>query len=136
MKVIIIGCNRAEIIPIKVANQNKHFLESRAQLYKIAPDALTRMRIIKDGKEEDSEEVLVFRENSIAPYHSHGVPHDPEGILSEIDEHKLLGPDPSPLGRSIAWIKEARSTWGTVAPMLPAALAVVILAWALLKGGA
>ena len=136
MKVIIVGCNRAEIIPIKVANQNKHFLESRGQLYKVAPDALTRMRMIKDGREEDSEEVLVYRENSITPYHSHGVPHDQERILAEIDEHKLMGSDPSPLGRSIAWIKEARSTWGTVAPMLPAALAVVILAWALLKGGA
>lgn len=135
MKVIIIGCNRAEIIPIKTMNQNKHFLESRGQLYKVAPDALTRMRIIKDGKEEDSEEVVIYRENSIIPYHSHGVPHDQERILAEIDEHKLMGPEPSPLGRAMPWIKEARGAWGSLVPMLPAAGAVIILAWALLTGG-
>lgn len=136
MKVIIIGCNRAEIVTIKTMNQNKHFLESRGQLYKVAPDALTRMRIIKDGKEEDSEEVVIYRENSIVPYHSHGVPHDQERILAEIDEHKLMGPDPSPLGRVRPWIKEARSSWTALAPMIPAIGAVIILAWAMLKGGA
>ena len=136
MKVIIIGCNRAEIIQIKAMNQNKHFLESRGQLYKVAPDALTRMRIIKDGREEDSDEVVIYRENSIEPYHSHGVPHDQERILAEIDEHKLMGPDPSPLGRVTPWIREARNSYNTLLPMIPAAVAMVILAWALLKGGA
>lgn len=135
MKVIIVGCNRAEIVTIKAMNQNKHFLESRGQLYKVAPDALTRMRIIKDGKEEDSEEVVIYRENSIRPYHAHGVPHDQERILAEIDEHKLMGPDPSPLGRVRPWISEARKNYNLIVPMLPMALAVVILAWALLKGG-
>ena len=135
MKVIIVGCNRAEIITIKAINQNKHFLESRGQLYKVAPDALTRMRIIKDGEEEDSEEVVVYRENSIRPYHPRGVPHDQERILAEIDEHKLMGPDPSPLGRVRPWISEARGAYNTLLPMLPMALSVVILAWALLKGG-
>ena len=36
----------------------------------------------------------------------------------------------------MAWIREARTTWGALTPILPAALALIILAWALLKGGA
>lgn len=133
MKVIIIGSNRAEIIDVKISDLDKHFIQSRGQLYKVWPDALTRMRIVKDGEEFESDEAIIYKENAICPYHPRGVPHDKDRILAEIDEHKLVGDGIGGIfGRFSFIIKSARSTWKSAAPLIPVAGALIILAWAMM----
>lgn len=134
MMVIIIGANRAELYKVKANEQDKHFIQSKGQLYKVYPDGLRRMRIYgADGKEKDSEEVLVYPENGIVPYKPTTTPYDADRILAEIDGHKeargmggLLGPT--------AYIKAGVDMWKQIRPILPMLIAVVVVAYAFVSG--
>ena len=88
MMMIILGRNRAELSTIKAADYDKHFFQERKQAYRMFPDGFTRMRIYKDGIEQESEEVYVYAENGIVPRVTHGLDYSAEAIMSDIDFHK------------------------------------------------
>lgn len=134
MMVIIVGANRAELYKVKTSEQGKHFIQSKGQLYKVYPDGLRRMRVYgADGKEKESEEVLVYSENSIVPYKPGTTPYTADRILAEIDGHKeargmggILGP--------AAYIKAGADMWRGIRPMLPMIIAVIVVAYAFISG--
>lgn len=132
MMVIIIGSNRAEMCKVPVKDLNRHFYMTRGQLYKVYPDGLTRMRIIDaDGRERESEEVIVYSENSIAPYHCRHVSYDKDRILAEIDEHKLMGAQKT-IWPYRVYFTQAKSIWRELAPVFPMLVAGIVLLYAFL----
>lgn len=131
--VIIIGRNRAELCKVPVKDLDKHFFMTRRQLYKVYPDGLSRMRIYDaDGNEQESEEVIVYSENAIVPYHPLHVDYSPDRQLAEIDEHKLMGSTGSTVWPYRIYFTEARNAWRQIGPMFPLIVAGVILLYALL----
>ena len=88
MMMIILGRNRAELTTIKSVDYDKHFFQERKQAYRMFPDGFTRMRIIIDGIEQESEEVYVYAETGIVPHVTHGLDYSAEAIMSDIDFHK------------------------------------------------
>ena len=132
MMVIIIGSNRAELCEVPVKDLGKHFFMSRGQLYKVYPDGLSRMRVYDEGGvEQESEEVIVYAENAIVPYHPRHVCYDPDRILAEIDEHKLMGARRTVFPYRI-YFTEAKNIWRDIAPMFPLIVGGLVLLWALL----
>ena len=134
MMIIIVGSNRAELCKVPTKDLEKHFFLTRGQLYKVYPDGLSRMRVYAtDGTEQESEEVLVYAENAIVPYHPKHVDYSQDRILAEIDEHKLMGSQKAVWPYRI-YFTQARSIWREIGPMFPLIVAGVILLWALLRG--
>lgn len=130
--VIIIGSNRAEMCKVPIKDLNRHFFMSRGQLYKVYPDGLTRMRIFdKDEREQESEEVIIYAENAIKPYHPRHVCYDADRILAEIDEHKLMGSSRTIFPYRI-YFTEARNLWREIGPIFPFIVAGLVLAYAFL----
>ena len=133
MKVIIIGSNRAELCKVPIKDLDKHFFMTRRQLYKVYPDGLTRMRVYdRDGIEKESEEVIVYSENAIVPYHPRHVDYSQDRILAEIDEHKLMGSTKSIFPYRV-YFTTARNIWREIGPMFPIIVAGIVLAYALLQ---
>lgn len=131
MIIIIIGTNRAEQCKVKMRDLDKHFFQTRGQLYKVYPDGLTRMRIVDaDGYEQESEEVLVYAENSIEPYHPRSVSYSQDRILAEIDEHKLMTKGTSP-GRLL--IHKAMGIMREIVPYFGLILAGIVVLWGMIS---
>lgn len=129
MMVMIIGQNRAELAKVPRKDQDKHFFKTKGQLYKVYPDGLSRMRIYDaDGVETESEEVIVYAENEVVPYHPRNVAYDIDTLLSDIDKHKMMAP------RTIfpyrIYFTEARNIWRGIAPMFPMIVAGIVLLYA------
>ena len=134
MMVIVIGSNRAELCEVPVKDLDKHFFMTRGQLYKVYPDGLSRMRVYDaDGVEQESEEVIVYAENAIVPYHPRHVSYDPDRILAEIDEHKLMGSRKTVFPYRI-YFTEAKSLWREISPLVPFIIAGLVLAYAFIAG--
>lgn len=134
VKIIIIGENRAEFISVKNADIDRHFVQSRGQLYKLYPHALSRMRIVKDGLQKESEEVIVFAENHLEPYHDRGVPFDQDVILAEIDEHKHTLPR-SAFGKFKAFIGTSGRVGRSIWPYLGVIIGGIVVVWAIVSSG-
>lgn len=135
MMVIIIGRNRAELCKVPVKDLDKHFFMTRRQLYKVYPDGLSRMRIYDaDGVEQESEEVIVYAENAIIPYHPLHVDYTPDRILAEIDEHKLMGASKGGVWPYRIYFTEAKNIWRDIGPLFPLLVGGIVLAYALLFG--
>ena len=131
MKVIIIGWNRAEITEIKAKDFDKHFFQERKQCYRIFPDGLTRMRIYKDGVEQESDEVIVYAENGIVPHLTRGLDYSPGAIKSDIDFHKNAT-STGFMNRFKLFVNAGNTIYGGVAPYLAAITTIGILLWAVL----
>lgn len=69
MMVILIGAARADMIKIKRKDYGKHFMSFRGQLYKVFPDGLTKCYTYRWGERKADEELIVYKENAIIPYH-------------------------------------------------------------------
>ena len=108
MQVIIIGQNRAEFCNVKKNDKEKHFFMTRKQLYRVYPDGLTRMKVTRFGIEDESDEVIVYKENEIVPYHTRGLDYSANRFVFVIDEHKLL--------TSGSWFNKAKP-WFTTTGM-------------------
>lgn len=131
MIIIIIGTNRAEQCTVKMRDLDKHFFQTRGQLYKVYPDGLTRMRIVDaDGYEQESEEVLVYAENAIEPYHPRHVDYSQDRILAEIDEHKLMTKGTSP-GRLL--IHKVLGIMRDIVPYFGLILAGIVVLWGMIS---
>lgn len=133
MKAIILGWNRAEVIEIKTKDFDKHFLESRHQCYRIFPDGLTRMRVYKNGVEQESDEVIVFAENGTIPHNTQGLDYNNLALKTDVDLHKDARSDNSPFGRFKFWADTGSSIWKSVAPYLSLIIAGIIVAYAFLS---
>lgn len=92
MQVIIIGRNRAEICKVKRRDEEKHFFESRKMLMKVYADNLTRCKIYRYGHWDKDEEIIIYKENAIVPYHPKNGCFADWKLCAEIDEHKNLIP--------------------------------------------
>lgn len=134
MKVIIKGDNLADIVTAKNSDLDKHFIKIRKQLYKLYPEQFFRCRIIKDGIERDSDELSCFMENSIYPFHTHGVAFDQETILAEIWEHKCT--ESSGLFRRFRnYMTDAVGLGRSIYPYIGLIIGGLIVAWAVLSNG-
>lgn len=133
MMVIIIGCNRAEMCKVRTVDLDRHFYQSRNQLYKVYPDGLSRIRIVEAGKKEVDDEVVVFAENCRYPYHARGLDYSLDTILREIDQHKLMQPH-GLLAKYKIWFGRVGSVWRQIVPWMGLMITGVIVAWAFLTG--
>ena len=133
MKVILLGQNMAHIGEIKTKDLDKHFYQFRGQLYRIYPQGLTRMRIIIDGVETDSDEVYVFPENALVPHHPHDLDYSNKAIRRDIDIHKYVA------GKGAKnmfkyYVDTANSIWKGIAPFAGLIVAGIVVAWAFISG--
>lgn len=90
MQVHVIGRNRAEICKVKNKDTDKHYFMSRKMLFSVFPDNLTRCIITKYGRWKTDEEIIIYKENAIIPYHPKNGCFADWKICAEIDEHKKL----------------------------------------------
>lgn len=90
MQVHVIGRNRAEMCKVKNKDVEKHFFSSRRMLFKVYADGLTRCIVTKYGHWKMDEEIIVYKENAIVPYHPKNVCYADWKICAEIDEHKKM----------------------------------------------
>ena len=132
MKVYVIGRNRAEMCKIKNKDVEKHFFTSRKMLFKVYADGLTRCRMTKYGYSDGDEEIIMFKENAIIPYHPKNVCYDDWKICAEIDEHKkMLMPRQSPI---VLLAKSYKSLSKMFAGSGMLIIFGLLIAWALLMG--
>lgn len=135
MMVIIHGNNRVEICDVKLQDQEKHFFQSRGQLYKVYPDSLTRIDIIDNtGKEikKTSDECVIFTENNIKPHLTRGVDYSPDTILRQIDEHKL-NTKRTLFSSGEIFFKQASKVFMQIFPYMGLIITGLIVLWAFLQ---
>lgn len=135
MKVIILGNNMADIVEIKAKDFDKHFLQRRKQGYRIFPDGLTRMRVWINGVETDSDEVIVFQENSGVPHITRGLDYSPLARMTDIDLHKDGLKEGGFFNRFKIFVDTGRAYYGMIAPFMGVIIAGLILVWALVTQG-
>lgn len=133
MRAIIIGWNHAEDINIKVKDFDKHFLQLRHQSYRVFPDGLTRMRIYKNGVEQESDEVIVFPENSRIPHNTQGLDYGNLALKSDMDLHKDVISRAGFFNSFKMFIDTGRSIWISLAPYLGIIVAGIVLVYAFLS---
>ena len=104
MMVIITGENRVEICVPNKKQEGLHFFKTRNQLYRIYPNALSRVRIFDyDGLEVGSEEGIIYRENDIVPYDTLNLDYTMDRLLSDVDMHKTM--------KDGGWKKNPKKVW-------------------------
>lgn len=104
MMVIITGENRVEICVPNKRQEGLHFFKTRNQLYRIYPNALSRVRIFDyDGLEVGSEEGIIYRENDIVPYDTMDLDYSMDRLLADVDRHKIM--------REGGWKKAPKKVW-------------------------
>lgn len=130
MMLIIVGTNRVEFVRVKRKDFDRHFVTTRGQLYKLYPDGLTRCIVTKHGKHAKDEEIIVYKENAIQPYHARRQLYTMTKILSEIDNHKNSIPKDK-WKANIGTVGEVASAWKQISPMVPFIIAGLVLLWAL-----
>ena len=94
MMVMIFGEDRAEYCSVKRKMKEKHFFETRNQLYRVYPQGLARVRINNFDEEITSAEIITYAENEIWPYIIKGhIDYSMDNFMMDIDEHKLMAKD-------------------------------------------
>lgn len=134
MYVIISGANRAEFCEVvRKKDFDRRFFMTRGQLYFIPTNGMARMRVIEYGKERDSEAVIIYEENSIAPYDTCGLNYSMDNLLSEIDLYKGMT-DFSMFKSNQLWFQNiGKSLWKFLTA--PIGIVALVLAYVLLTGG-
>lgn len=133
MQIIIVGQNRVEFCPIKKKDDEKRFFATRGQLYKVVPDQLIRFRQWDiNGKELDSDEVIIFVENGTVPYHViNNVSYMMDDVLADIDIQK--GVTTERFFKKSIFFGKAKSIWNMLIPFSGAIIMGVIILWAFLS---
>ena len=131
MIVIIVGTDRAELGKVKKSELYKRFYESRMQLYKVYPGSTTRARFVHEDGHEDTDEVIVFPENSLAPFLPRNIDYSQERILAEITTHKFAAPT-GLLGKSNIWMHKAEEWRTALGPYMVWIIVGLVLAYAFL----
>lgn len=133
MKVIISGVNRMEFCEIKKKDLDKRFFMTRGELYFIPTNGMTRMRRYEYGKEKESDEVIIYEENTIVPYDQRDVHYNMEFLLADIDRYKMM--------TNYSWFSQVKPWFSTTGVQLwklltsGGGIAVIVLAWVMLSGG-
>lgn len=136
MRVCIKGCDSVQIMRISGKKQDKHFVKTAGQLYKIYPDGFHRCTIVRRyfmifSKQYETDELIVYDENKRYPHYPvPGVAYDQESVLRDIDEHKITGI--GGLVRFKPYIKAASDIWKVLATGGGVLLAGVIILWAVI----
>ena len=137
MQVIIIGIDRVDVCDIKdgffSTKEDKHFLKRRAQIYSVYPEMMRRMRCRDESGEYRTDEVLVYKENAIIPYHPREeIPEDEyaeyiDKTLAQIDLHKSM--HRGMFGGSM-FLQKAGNIWAAITPFAGFAILGLILLYA------
>lgn len=136
MRIYIKGCDSVEIMRISGKKQDKHFVKTSGQLYKIYPDGFHRCVIRRRyftifSRAEETDEMIIYDENKRWPHYPvPGVAYDQESVLRDIDEHKITGI--GGLMRFKPYIKAASDIWKVLATGGGVLLAGVIILWAVI----
>lgn len=100
-------------------------------MYKMDPAGLSRCIIYDiDGKRTD-DEIIVYLENSIKPYHPRDVQYDQDRLLAEVDEHKLM--TGAGLWKGRAYFSAAANVWKSLAPYAGLIVAGLVLVYAFIS---
>ena len=128
MLVYIVGRSTVKICRVRNTDRDKHFFAHRGQIYKVYPEGLTTFNRYRFGEKQDTEELIVYSENSTVPWQTHGIDYSASKVLSEIDEHKLMTYGSSVKKRSYAELLKSKTLgdnlW-TIAVIVILAIAVV-----------
>lgn len=91
MQITIIGNDFVNLCDVPKRNHNKIFFVLRNGMYKCEPQEFTRRRVTRYGKVMDTDECIIFREGSLAPYHhrDNTVSYLPDDLMAEIDSEKI-----------------------------------------------
>lgn len=90
MQITIIGTDKVYLWKIKPKNKNKRFFKINNQMYKALRSELTRLYRKKYDEWAPTDEIIIFRENRIIPYHSNGTTsYAQDDLLAEIDAVKF-----------------------------------------------
>lgn len=132
MRVIIVGENRAEFCRISPRDYDKRFFETRGQCYRVYPQELHRLKVYEGDDLVEEDEVIVYREGSIVPYHakssrSYLLDH----ILSELDQQKLMTPR-GVFGEKGIFAHAFSDAWKKLLPYTGVIIAGIVVAYALL----
>lgn len=93
MKIIIIRETSVEYIEPKGRDRSKHFVKSWRQLYYTPPNGFVRMNRVRFGKPLPPEEVMIYSEGEIYPYHCKDIPYSMDYLLENIDMEKDMPSD-------------------------------------------
>ena len=89
MQIGIKGTDYIYLWNVKKNKQNKVFFRFKNQMYKVYRSELRRMFVTKYGEFDGTDEVIIFREESIQPYHPRGMNYDQDATLMDIDARKF-----------------------------------------------
>lgn len=132
MRVIIIGENRAEFCRIASKDLDKRFFETRGQCYRIYPQELRRLKVYERDDLVEEDEVLVFREGSVVPYHAKNTEsYRLDYILAELDQQKLMTPR-GVFGEKGIFAHAFSDTWKRLLPYSGVIIAGIVVVYALL----
>lgn len=131
MIAIIVGENRMVIGKVKLKDwEMHHWYLSGTQLYKMYPDAMTRINRTKYGRPIREEEGQMWRENAVVPYHPKGQYYGMDKQLSEIVEHKLMVNNHKVQLRDL--IARNKISIGELSKAVPMIIAGIVILWALM----
>lgn len=120
MQIGIKGTDYIYLWNVKKNKQNKIFFRIKNQMYKVYPSELRRMRIKKYDEDAGTDAVIIFKEESIQPYHPVDMSYNQDDTLMDIDARKFTYK--SKLKGSIF------SKFGSVGDWWPALVVVISLA--------
>lgn len=133
MIALIRGENRIVIGKVKLKDwELHHYYLSGTQLYKMYPDAMTRINRTKYGHPIREEEGQMWCENAVIPYHPRGQCYSMNKQLSEIVEHKLMVNNHKVQLRDL--IARNRISIGELTKAIPMIIAGVVILWVLVTG--
>lgn len=89
MQIGIKGTDYIYLWNVKKNKQNKIFFRIKNQMYKVYPSELRRMRIKKYGEDAGTDAVIIFKEESIQPYHPVDMSYNQDDTLMDIDARKF-----------------------------------------------
>ena len=74
---------------VKKNKQNKVFFRIKNQMYKVYRSELRRMFITKYGEYDGTDEIIMFIEEAIQPYHPKNMSYDQDDTMMDIDARKF-----------------------------------------------
>lgn len=91
-----------------------------------------RCKITKYNRSKKDDEVIVFSENGIVPYHPKNVSYDDWKLCAEIDEHKkILDYGQSPKSLMARAAHEVQH--GGLGTLITGLIVLLIIGWAMLS---
>lgn len=90
MQITIKCVNRVYLWKIKNKSRHKGFFRINGQMYKAYTSELKRLRRSKHDEEKDTDDVIIFDDNSRVPYDTNNTTsYDQDAIIEEIDAIKF-----------------------------------------------